>query len=79
MHRAGAGLEADSLLIIFTLAALPQEDQHHMLSNAFKVLLGLCVFTLPSCVSQAAGAEPMWSAVLTAGLARLARSFSGIP
>ena len=34
---AAAGLEADSLLIIFTLAALPPKDQHTMLSNAFKV------------------------------------------
>lgn len=32
-----AGLEADSLLIIFTLAALPPRDQHAMLINAYKV------------------------------------------
>jgi len=34
---AAAGLNADSLLIIFTLAALPPKDQHNMLSNAYKV------------------------------------------
>ena len=32
-----AGLEGDSLLIIFTLAALAPKDQHTMLTNAYKV------------------------------------------
>ena len=35
--KAAAGLNADSLLIIFTLAALPPKDQHIMLRNAYKV------------------------------------------
>ncbi len=34
---SGAGLDADCVLLIFTLAALAPEDQHIMLSNAFKV------------------------------------------
>lgn len=32
-----AGLEADSVLLIFTLAALAPEGQHIMLQNAFQV------------------------------------------
>jgi hypothetical protein len=36
-RRLNAGLQADVVLLIFTLAALAPEDQHNMLVNAFKV------------------------------------------
>ena len=73
--RASAGLKADSLLIIFTLAALPPEGQHHMLSNAFKVVALSWLLPLLPCTHQAVSAEAYCA--LNAALAWLARSFSG--
>ena len=59
MCETGAGLEADSLLMIFTLATLPQEDQHNMLSNAFKAgTLSWWLHLLP-CMPQAVSAGIM--------------------
>lgn len=43
---ACAGLEADIVLLIFTLAALDPQGQAVMLQNAYKVRCGLFQFAL---------------------------------